>query len=82
MGTAGPGGASPHWRTLYHAALLNPENSLKLITDAERAIRDRIAAIGASVERSAIVESAALWRSLKVLHDLRRMADSVPNDSL
>jgi len=63
MGNAGPGGASPHWKTLYHAALLetNPENSLKLVTDAE--ILDRIIAIGASVERSAIVESAGLRRS-------------------
>ena len=63
MGTAGKGGASPHWKTLYHAALLetNPENSLKLVTDAE--ILDRITAIGDSVERSAIVESAGLRRS-------------------
>jgi hypothetical protein len=49
MGTAG--GASPHWTTLYHAALLetNSENSRKPVTDAEGAILDRIAAIGAPV---------------------------------
>lgn len=63
MGTAGQGGGSPHWKTLHHAALFetNPENSLKLVTDAE--ILDRITPIGASVERSAIVESAGFWRS-------------------
>jgi len=63
MGNADQGGASPHWKTLYHAALLetNPENSLKLVTDAE--ILDRIIAIGAFVERSAIVKSAGLRRS-------------------
>jgi len=51
MGTAGQSGASPLWKTLYHAALLetNSENSRKLVTDRERAILDRIAAIGASV---------------------------------
>ena len=51
MGTAGQSGASPLWKILYHAALLetNSENSRKLVTDRERAILDRIAAIGASV---------------------------------
>jgi hypothetical protein len=84
MGTTGQDHALPHWKVLYEAALLetNPENSLKLVTDAERAILDRIAAISASAEHAAMVESAALWRSLNVLRDLRKMVDSAPTERL
>ncbi|HEX6504389.1 MAG TPA: hypothetical protein VF011_14190 [Terriglobales bacterium] len=67
--------ASPHWRVLYRAAILEIDvNKLgPLIVEAQNAIMDRIEDLNHSCDSS---ESGALMDALNVLRDLRRMADA------
>ena len=74
--------ASPHWRVLYEAAVLEIDVK-KLphrIAEARNAIMDRVEDLNHSCDSS---ESEALIDALNVLRDLRRMADAdgpAPND--
>lgn len=66
--------ASPIWRVLYEAAILELDRTKLLQTrvpEAERAIMDRIEDLNHSGDSS---ESRALMNALTVLRDLRRMA--------
>lgn len=67
--------ASPHWRVLYRAAILEIDvNKLgALIVEAQNAIMDRIEDLNHSCDSS---ESQTLMDALNVLRDLRRMADA------
>lgn len=70
---AGPGNqATPHWRSLYEAAVLELDCSKMAlrIDAAERAITKRIEELNPS---SYPVEAQQLMNALTVLRDLRRM---------
>jgi hypothetical protein len=66
---------SPHWRTLYEAAILELDcgQVLQRIAEAQRAIMDRMEDMNRSENGS---ESEALIKALNVLRDLRKMADA------
>ncbi len=82
MMEAGTGNrASPPWRTLYEAAVLEIDLTklAERIAEAERAIMDRMEDINRSSNGS---ESHALMNALNVLRDLRKMAnESGPENS-
>lgn len=77
MGTATSNQASPRWRILYEAAVLEVDrDKIQLrIAEAERAVMDRIEDLKRSGEES---ESHALLNALNVLRDLRKMASEEP----
>ncbi len=67
--------ASPNWRALYEAAVLelDPEKIPARIAEAQCAIMDRIEDLNHSSDGS---ESEALMNALTVLQDLRKMANA------
>ena len=66
--------ASPNWRALYEAAVLelDPEKIPARIAEAQRAVMDRMEDLNRSSDGA---ESQALMNALNVLRDLRKMAD-------
>lgn len=66
--------ASPNWRVLYEAAVLelDPEKIPARIAEAQRAVMDRIEDLNRTSDGA---ESEALMNALNVLRDLRKMAD-------
>jgi hypothetical protein len=67
--------ASPHWRALHEAAVLeiDVQKLPQRIAQAQSAIMDRIEDLNHSCDNS---ESQALMDALNVLRDLRKMADA------
>jgi hypothetical protein len=67
--------ASPHWRTLYEAAVLelNPEKILGRIAEAQGAVMNRMEDLNRSSDGS---EGEALINALNVLRDLCKMAEA------
>jgi hypothetical protein len=74
MGAGTGNRASPPWRTLYEAAVLEIDSNKlpERIAEAERAIMDRMEDLNHSGDGS---ESHALMNALNVLRDLRKMAN-------
>lgn len=77
MGTGTNDRASPNWRSLYEAAILEIDsNKLQVrIAEAECAVMNRMEDLNRSGDGS---ESRALMNALNVLRDLRRMASEGP----
>ena len=67
--------ASPLWRTLYEAAVLELDRDklLQRISEAQHAVMDRMEDLNRSEDR---FESEALINALNALRDLRKMAAS------
>ena len=67
--------ASPHWRVLYEAAVLeiDVKKLPQRIAQAQSAIMDRVEDLNHCCDGS---ESEALMDALNVLRDLRKMADA------